>query len=86
MFINLFYFRESGRERETSTGCLLYAPCLGGIEHATYMCPDQRSNLLPFGVREDAPTNWATQPVLHRCFNSIMNTEILFLVWDNQKI
>ena len=30
------------------------------------MCPNWRFNIRPLGVRDDAPTNWATQPGLQR--------------------
>ena len=28
--------------------------------HSLGMCPDWESNLQPFGLQDDAPTNWAT--------------------------
>ena len=36
-----------------SIGCLLYVPQLG-IEHNPVICPDQETNLQPFGVEDDA--------------------------------
>ena len=30
--------------------------------HNLAVCPDQELNLHPFGVQDDAPTNWAPQP------------------------
>ena len=47
-------------ERETSIGCLLYAPDQGSNLHLD-MCPDGESNSQLFGVWDNAPTNWSTQ-------------------------
>ena len=41
-------------ERETSTGCLLIHT------HNLSVCPDQESNLWPFGLQDNAPTNLVT--------------------------
>ena len=49
------YVYWSERERETSTPT-------GDLTHNPVMCLDWGSNLKLFGVRDDAPTNSATQP------------------------
>ena len=36
--------------------------------HNPGMCPDGGLNLQPFGVQNNAPTNWATQPGRHKLF------------------
>ena len=49
MFINL---RERERERERTD---TKQPPIGTL-------PDQGTNPQPFGVQDDTPINWATQP------------------------
>ena len=36
--------------------------------HNLGVCPDQGLNLQPLGVKDNAPTNWATQPGLYQFF------------------
>ena len=59
MFTDL---RERDRERETLKGWLppTHAQTRDWI-HNLGMCPDWESNLQPFGVWSDYPTNLATQ-------------------------
>lgn len=54
---------ERGRQRERQDNQLLPASsvCLmGGGTCNPGVCPDQIPKLQPFGVQEDAPTNWAS--------------------------
>ena len=67
----MFYWfqREEGRERNTDVRekYLLDAFRRHSTKDQTRnpgMCPDWGLNLQPFGVQDDAPTNWATQPGL----------------------
>ena len=48
-------------ERETSTGCLLYASWPRNQTCNLGMCPDWESNPQPFSVWDDIPINWTTQ-------------------------
>ena len=48
--------------RKTSIICLPHTPPTGAQTQNVGMCPDQESKLQPFGVQEDHPTNWGTQP------------------------
>ena len=60
MFIN-FWERRLGRERERERNIDV------GEKHWSVACqmhPDQESNPGPFGVLDNVPTNWATQPGL----------------------
>ena len=57
-------------ERETSTGCFLTHPPTGNWTATWGMCPDQESNLWPFALQNDEPTNWAT---LARALNMYLN-------------
>ena len=50
--------RKRGREREREIVCAT----TGDWTHNLGMCPDWRLNPQPFGVWEDAPTNWSTWP------------------------
>ena len=77
-FICLFvYLKERGRskERETSTRerniCQLPSVCTLTMGQTCNlgMCPDWESNPQPFGVGDNAPTNWATQPGLELYFD-----------------
>ena len=56
IFFIAFRKREREREkhqyeRETTIGCLLYAPVQTGYEPASHLCPDQESNPEPPGYR-----------------------------------
>ena len=50
--------REKGRERERNID-LLFHLFMHSLADSS-MCPDQEQNLQPFGLQNDAPTNWAT--------------------------
>ena len=71
-FFSLLIEREERREkeretsmRETSIGCLLVWAWTRDWTYNLGMCPDQESNLRPFGLWDDTPTNWATQARAH---------------------
>ena len=51
-------------EREASISCIPYAPQVGDWNHDLGVYPGQESNPQTFGARDDAPTDWATQPGL----------------------
>ena len=44
-------------ERETLISCPLYTPWPGTQPVTRYLCPDLESDLEPFGLWDDAPTN-----------------------------
>ena len=48
---------EGGGEREKKRDTLTE-----GQTHNPGTCPDQESNQRPFGLPDNAPTNWAHQP------------------------
>ena len=60
------FYREEGREGERGRNinarekyqlvAFSYVP-LSGIEPATWVCAEQESNVRPFGLWDDAPTN-----------------------------
>ena len=59
----LLIFRERGREgeREGEKHCLpLIGPPTRDQTPNLCMCSDLESNLQPFGLQDDTPTNWAT--------------------------
>ena len=62
---------ERGREREKNNvrakhrSVASYTCPDQGSNPSLLMCPDQESNLQPFGVQDDAPTNWATSRALY---------------------
>ena len=52
-------------ERERERGKHQFSPACSPTRDLTCnlgMCPDQESNLQPFGIWDNAPTNWATWP------------------------
>ena len=49
-------------ERETSIDCFPHAHQLGTEPASLGMCPDQESNPQPFGIQDNAPTNWTNWP------------------------
>ena len=51
-------------ERETSIDCFPHAHRLGTEPASLGMCPDQESNPQPFGIQDNAPTNWTNWPGL----------------------
>ena len=72
----LFTFRERGREgeregeknrcvRDTSIGCLPYAPDWGSAPTSPCMCPDWELNGWPFGSQAGAQCTEPHQPGLH---------------------
>ena len=79
LFLNLhqkilfqLIFRESGRKRERKRNInhIIYTPTWDQTCHLA-MCPDQESNLQPFGIWNDTSTSWATQPGLSVLFLSL---------------
>lgn len=64
-YVFVAFFRERGRERERDIDWLspMHTPT-GDRTHNLGMCPEGESNLPPFGVWDDVPTNWATWPGL----------------------
>ena len=56
-------FREEWGQRERERNISRLPPVRAPTRDQTHnlgMCPDRVSNLQPFGVRDDAPTNLAT--------------------------
>ena len=78
-------FRERGREgKETSMGernirglPLSHAPTRGQTCNLG-MCPEWESNPWPFGLWEDAPTNWA---ILARAKFNIFKNSKKYIYW-----
>ena len=60
--------RKGERERERERDWLHICTPTRDWTQNLGMCPDWESNLQPFGVRDDAPTNWDTLASVRRCF------------------
>ena len=60
-------------ERETSIGCPHYTPSAVGHTCNLGTCPDWESNPQPFGLQDDASTDWPTRPGLISFFLTILS-------------
>ena len=67
----LFLEREEGREKEGEKHQYVVASCMpptGDLAHNPGMCPDWESKLQLFGLQDNAPINWATQPGINNFY------------------
>ena len=71
---HVYWFqRERKEERERNIDCL--PPLCTPTRNRTQgTCPDWGSNPPPFGVWDNAPTNWATRPGLQAFLDAYNNT------------
>ena len=71
-------------DRETSLGCFPYCTQNRDQTHNLGMFPDWELNQQPFGVQENAPTNWATQTgmaSIYFIFDCQRSTWVSFSNW-----
>ena len=82
-FKTLIDFREGKRTREKERN-IDWLPLVRPDQYWTCnlgMCPDQASNLQPFGLQDDVPTKWATPERLqYHIFNYIFHFSKLFML------